>query len=198
MEFSRLFVVQKDARMVVEFDDDDGGLDAVVEWVVVAVAANPAEICFRGEAEGVLEFEGAGGGGQVEEVFVDYGGDEGLLGGGHGGHGDAFVGDDAVVAVGAAEVALVVAVPAARRHGRVVHEFVGLRFCLQLWGQGLHELEAELFFACQDAGAFVGARVDLVGLGAGEPGRDDDLAFVQENVEAEVVAIEGPAPGLCG
>ena len=100
----------------------------------------------------------------------------------HGGEGDAFVGDDAVVAIGAAEVALVVSVPAALWHCWVFHQFVDLGLLLQRRGQGLHELETELFFSCQDAGAFVRPRVDFVGLGAGEPGRDYDLAFEEEDV----------------
>ena len=48
---------------------------------------------------------------------------------------DAFVGDDSVVAISAAEVALVVAVPAARGHGGVVEGGVYLRFGLQLGGE---------------------------------------------------------------
>jgi hypothetical protein len=50
----------------------------------------------------------------------------------------------------------------------------------------------------KDPCARVGARVDLVGLGAGEPGGDDDLGAVEEDVQTEVVAVEGDAPGVGG
>lgn len=47
----------------------------------------------------------------------------------------------------------------------------------------------------QDARAGVRALVDLVGLGAGEPGRHDDLGFIQEHAEAQVVPVEAEPPG---
>ena len=170
VELGGLLIVEEDTRVVIELDDDDGVLDTVVEGVFVAVTTNPAEVGFFGKTHGLLEFEFAGGGGQVEEVFVDDLGDEVALFGGHLAHGDAFVGDDAVVSVGAAEVALVVAVPAALGHGGIFHELVGLGLGLQVWGQRLHELEAQGLLPGQDAGSLVWTCVDLVGFCAGEPG----------------------------
>ena len=66
--------------------------------------------------------------------------------GGEGGGGDPFVGHDAVVAEGAAEMALVVAVPAPGRHGGVVHQAVARGGALERGGQALHQLEPECFF----------------------------------------------------
>ena len=92
-------------------------------------------------------------------------------------------------------MALVVAVPAAGRHARIFHFGVDLGLGLEGWGEGLHQLKTEGFFHVQDSCAGVGARVYFVGLGAGEPGGDDHLCLVEEDVEAEVVAVEGDAPG---
>lgn len=110
----------------------------------------------------------------------------------------AFVRHDAVVAIRAAEVALVVFVPAAGRHGGVVKEGVGLGFCAEGRGEGLHELKAQGGFAVEDSGAGVRAGVDLVGLGAGEPRGEENLGAVQEDIQAEMVAVEGQAPGSLG
>lgn len=56
-------------------------------------------------------------------------------------------------------------------------------------------MEAEFLFGLEDAGSLVAARVDYVGLGAGEPGGHDSLGAVEKDVEAEVVAVERKAPG---
>lgn len=50
----------------------------------------------------------------------------------------------------------------------------------------------------KNARALVGAVVDEVGLRAGEPRRDDELRAVQQHVEAQVVSVEGEAPGASG
>lgn len=83
-----------------------------------------------------------------------------------------------------------------------MHEFVGLGFLLEGAGEGLHEFEAEVSFVVEDFGAAPWAGVDYVGFGAREGWGDHDLVgtvgVVEEDVEAEVVAVEGPAPGLGG
>lgn len=77
-------------------------------------------------------------------------------------------------------------------------EGVCLGFCAEGRGEGLHELEAQGGFAVEDGGAGVRAGVDLVGLGAGEPRGEENLGAVQEDIQAEVVAVEGEAPGSRG
>lgn len=62
----------------------------------------------------------------------------------------------------------------------------------------MHEFETEGFLNVEDARAAVGARVNFIRLGACEPRRGDNLVLVEEDVEAEVVAVEGPTPGSCG
>lgn len=146
------------------------------------------------EVHGVLELEFPGSLGQVEQVLVQDSLDQPSLLAVHLVHADTFVGHDAVVAVRAAEMALVVLVPSTLGHGGIVHEFVRLCALLQVLRQGSHEFETQVFFAGQDAGALVGAGVDFVGLGAGEPGTQNQLAAVEEGVQAEMVAVEGPAP----
>lgn len=184
--------------MVVELHQNNRALDAVVEGILVAEPANPAEVRLAFVLAHLGEFQRSRPRGQVQEVLLQDGVEEVFLGFGEGGSGDALVGDDAVVAVCAAEVALVVLVPAAWGHSGIVHVGEDAGLGLEVGREGLHELEAELLLDLHDAGACVRAGVDLVGLGAGEPGGGDDLGFVQEDVEAEVVAVEGPAPGSVG
>ena len=43
MELGRFLVGQKDARVVVEFENDDWTLYPIIEWVVSTVCTNPAE-----------------------------------------------------------------------------------------------------------------------------------------------------------
>lgn len=62
----------------------------------------------------------------------------------------------------------------------------------------MHELETEGLLDVEDAGTAVGTRINFIWLGACEPWRGDDLVLVEEDVEAEVVAVEGPTPGSCG
>lgn len=126
-------------------------------------------------------------------MFED-GEDEGLLFRVHGGDEDTFVGDDAVVAIGATEVSLVVMIPATVGHGWVAEEFEDLGGLLLRRGEALHQGEAEALFLMEDACACIAACVDQVGLRTGEPGGDDDLGAVEEDTEAEVVAVEGESP----
>ena len=44
VELRRMHIIQKYAAMVVKFDDDNRALDPVVERVVIAVSADPAEV----------------------------------------------------------------------------------------------------------------------------------------------------------
>lgn len=194
MKPGRLLVGQEHAGMVIELDDDDGALDAEVEGVGVSEAADPAEIRLGEEALDVFEAQTACRLRQVQQVFVQDGVDEGLLGGIQLADQDAFVRHDAVVAVRAAHVSLVVVVPAALGHRRVPELLVDLRFGLLVRRERLHQLQSSFVFDLQDPCAFVRARVDDVGLRAREPRRDDDLRLVQEDVQAQVVPVETEAP----
>ena len=140
MELGGLGVRQEDARVVVEFDHHDGALDAVVEWIDGSVATDPGEVR-RGEVGlDLLDPRRAGLRGEVEQVLCAYREDEGSLRRGHVGDEDALVGDGAVVAEGAAEVSLVVLVPAVGWHRWVVHLLINLRFSLQVRWEVLHQV----------------------------------------------------------
>lgn len=95
-------------------------------------------------------------------------------------------------------MALVVTIPATRGHGGVVHEFVDLCGGLLGGSEGLHELQTEIGFGMEDGGTGVWARVDEVGLGAGEDGSDEDLGTVEEDVQAEMMTVELEAPWSSG
>lgn len=195
MELGRVGVVQEDAAVVVELDDDHGRLDAVVEGVRVGEPADPAEVRLAvvlgvlGQPDAPRRLR------EVQQVRAQDVGDERAVRLGHVGHQDALVRHDAVVAVRAAQVPLVVVVPPPARHGRVFHLLECLGFCLLLGWQGLHELEPESLLFLQDARAFVRAVVDLVRLRPREPRRHDHLRAAEEDVQAEVVAVETIPPG---
>lgn len=196
MEPGRLLVCQEHAGMMIKLDDDDGALDAEVEGVGISKPADPAEIRLGEEALDVFEAKAAGGLRQVQQVFVEDGVDEGLLGGSQLADQDAFVRHDAVVAVRAAHVSLVVVVPAALGHRRVLELLVDLGLGLLVRRERLHQFQSRFVFHLQNPCAFVRARVDDVGLRACEPRRDDDLRLVQEDVQAQVVPVETEAPGV--
>ncbi|KAG9796228.1 hypothetical protein KCU88_g68, partial [Aureobasidium melanogenum] len=105
---------------------------------------------------------------------------------------------DSVVAVCSAQMALVVMIPSTLGHGGIYHLFVNLCLGLLLLWQRLHQFEAELFFHLQNASSLVWARINLIGFGAREPGRHDQLRTVEEYVEAQVVAVEADAPWARG
>lgn len=198
MEFLRLLIIQKHTGVVIELDENNRALDPIVKRVLVAEPANPAEVCLGFILADLGQFELPRPRGQIEEVLLQNAVEELFLGFREGDGGDALVGHDAVVAVRAAEVALVVLVPAARRHRGIMHLGEDARLGLELRGERLHELQTKPLLDLHDAGACVGTAVDLVGLGAGEPGGGDDLGLVEEDVQAEVVAVERPAPGPVG
>ena len=93
-------------------------------------------------------------------------------------------------------MALVVVIPPSLRHLRIAHRLVSLRFLLQVRGQTLHEAKAQLFLRSQYLTARIWASVDLVGLRACEAWRCYHLGLVKEDVQAEVMAVEGETPWL--
>ena len=46
VELRRLRVAEENSRVVIELNDDDGALDAIVKWILIAEATDPAPICF--------------------------------------------------------------------------------------------------------------------------------------------------------
>lgn len=57
VEALRLLVGEEDARVVVELDDDDGALEAEVEGIRGAVAADPREVGLAVPGAAVVELE---------------------------------------------------------------------------------------------------------------------------------------------
>lgn len=139
MELGGLGVGQEHARVVVELGQDDGALHPVVEGVGVAAAADPAEPRLAEPGRAVAELELARPGGQVQQVLAQDPAHEVLLRRGEGGHEDALVRHHAVVAVRAAQVPLVVVVPAPLGHAVVPHPRVHARLALLRRAQALHE-----------------------------------------------------------
>lgn len=138
VKLGRLLIRQEDARVVIKLCNDHGALNPVVKGVLVAKAADPAPVRLGEPALYLIETHLPRPLRKVqEELFAD-GEDEVLLRGRHVRHQDALVGNDAVVAVGAAQVALVVVVPAAVGHGRVLHEGISLGDGLLCGSEALH------------------------------------------------------------
>lgn len=198
MEFGRLRVVQEYAGMVVELHDDHGRLDAEVKRAVRLVGPDPAEISRVEVTFALLQLHRSRFGREVEEILLQDREDEVLLRRVQGRDRDAFVGHDSVIPEGATEVSLIVAVPSSTWHGGVFHSLEDLSFCLEFWGERLHQFQAQCFLFVQNLRACVGPAVDLIGLCTGEPGRDDYLGAVEEDVQAKVVSVEGNAPGIRG
>ena len=117
---------------MIKLDQDNWTLHTVIKWILVSKTPNPREIHLGLELADLLHLQLPRPPRQVEEILLEDAVEEGLLVRCEGGGGDldAFIGHDAVVAVGAADVALVVAVPAAWGHGGIVHVFVDAGFLL--------------------------------------------------------------------
>lgn len=128
MKFPRLFICQKHTRVVVKLDENHRALNPEVERVGVCKPSDPGEVCLGFIPLDLVYFERSRVRRKVEEVLLQDPVERRLLFCGEQGHRDTLVGHDAVVAVRAAEVSLVVAVPATRRHGWVFHLGVRLRF----------------------------------------------------------------------
>lgn len=121
----------------------------------------------------------------VEQEFVADVEDEVLLLGCEVGGEHAFVGHNAIVAEGAAAMALIVWAPGVGDefvglalvivgiavdllHAFVPQFLVNLRFLLLRWLEALHQVQAEVAFFVQDFGALPLACIDDVGLCSGE------------------------------
>lgn len=128
MELPRFLIRQKHTRVVIKLHKNHRALNPEVERVGVCEPSNPGEVCLGLIPLNLANFERSRVRREVEEVLLQDFVERRLLFRSEEGHRDALVRHDAVVAVRAAEVSLVVAVPATRRHGRVFHLGVGLRF----------------------------------------------------------------------
>lgn len=184
--------------MVVKLDDNNGALDAELEGIGVPEGPDPAKVYLVEPRPGVVEAHPPRPRGQVQQVLAQDAQHELLLAGRYVGHDNALVRHDPVVAVCAAEVALVVVVPPAVGHGRVPQQPVCLRPGLLVGREALHKPQPQPLLLGENAYPAILALIDKVGLGACKPQQYNNLRLIKEDVEVEVVAVEGVAPGARG
>ncbi|EXJ54898.1 uncharacterized protein A1O5_12964 [Cladophialophora psammophila CBS 110553] len=172
VKLGRLLVIEKDARMMVKLDEDDGALDAIIERAEVAKASDPRKVRLGEKISNLGELHGPRPLGQVEEELVQNRKHQRDLGGVHLRHQDALIGQAAVVAIRSGDVPLIIVIPPPLRHLRTPHLLVRLGLRLQCLHQALHQQQPKGLFVVQDPGPLVRALVDEIQLGARKPQRN--------------------------
>ncbi len=86
--------------------------------------------------------------------------------------------------------------PATLRHSGVDHLLIDHRLALQLWGEGLHYLQADVLFILEQAYSRERAGIGDIRLGPQKEGREYHLLANHEATERQMVAEQAPAPGF--
>lgn len=119
---------------MIKLDNHNRTLNSIIKRILVSETPDPAEIGLVEPVLCLLQPNPTCGFGKIEKVLLQDGDHEFLLCSGHGGDEDSLVGNNPIIAVCAAYMALVVVVPAAVRHCRVAEEFEDLGGGLLGWG----------------------------------------------------------------
>ena len=111
-------------------------------------------------------------------------------------HGDAFMRDDPIVPISAAEVALIGRMPAPFRHRRIMHQLINSHPALQFFRQRPHQLQAKPFLVLEQSQPGIRPAIDTVRFGPDKNRRQHHLVVQHETIQAQMVTEQVPAPGL--
>ncbi len=182
--------------MVVELDEQDRALDAVVERVVRAMAADPAEMGVGEMALERLHLRGARAVGHDADIGLGQVHQPVAVGGGERAGEGAFIGHHTVVLMRAAQHQAVGEMDATVGQVLSGQRAGDMRRVALVAGQCVHQGEALQLMVVEQLDAFVRPMVRMADLGAHEAGRQHHLAVDREAAHRQMVAPELPSPGI--
>ena len=184
--------------MHVELDEYDRALDAVVEGVGLARAADPAEMRLAQVTLEFLQARLARPLRQHREIVASEVGQHLPVPGIHRSGFQPFVGHDAVVPVGAAQMQVVGEMAPALGQPLAQDRPADARLLPLRRRQRIHQVEAAPLMILEQPQAGVAPGIGAGDLGAEESGREHHLPTDRQAVERQMMAEQLPAPGIGG